>query len=362
MKKITKFIGFIFVFITLITAGCLDIFSSDGNKITYESHPTSILYTISYGYLVNCTGIGNYEINYNCDEPEVLSGSILSIIAHDNNYTSKIMATFNKMKAWNIREGISNEWDLGITSTISCNSFLVSDLEGKNALTISEIKQDYPDKVLQYTQAQSNETTVFINPNNLEIVNIASNIYNELNSENAFLVAKELFRWLKQTTNYQIHIGSNIVQSAGTTLNCKTGDCDDLSFLYISLCRSIGIPARFIRGFLVEENIAIPHAWVEVFVGGGIGINGWIPVECAGTSSKVDTEIHQNFGIESSEHLRLFEDDGSNESLIISLSAITYSTYGTRKIEAEFNAEVTSYTIAKTNQLVIDENGIRQYT
>jgi len=361
MKKITQIIGFIFVFFTLMTVGCIDVFTSNGNIITYESHPTSILYTISYGYLVNCSGIGNYEIKYDCDEPEVLSGSVLSISVHDNTSITKTIATYNKMKSWIIRSSISKQYDLGITATISCNSFLVSDLDGKNALTISEISNDYSDIVVQYTQAQSNETTVFIDPNDFEILDIASNIYDEAGSDNAFIVAKEFFKWLKQNTNYQIHLGSNIVQSATTTLQCKTGDCDDLSFLYISLCRSIGIPARFIRGFLIEKETAIPHAWAEVFVGGGVGEDGWVPVECAGTSGNVDTEVHQNFGIESAEHLRLFMDDGSNESLNISLSAITYYTYGAREIEAEFHAEVTSYSVAKSNQLVIDENGNRQY-
>jgi hypothetical protein len=362
MKKITIIIGSILVILTLLTSGCLDSLSDDKTTI-YQSHPTSLLYTIIYGYTVNCSGTGNYKINYDCDEPEVISGSVLSISVHDSSYETKTAATYNTMKSWNIESSISKEYDLGITATISSNSYLVSDLNGKNALTITEIRNQYPDIVTRYTKAQSNETTIFIDPNDPDIQDIAFNILNQADLENAFTLAKELFKWLKQNTSYQIHTGSNNVQPATTTLQIKTGDCDDLSFLYISLCRSINIPARFIRGFLIEndKSPAVPHAWVEVFVGGEIGKEGWIPIECAGTSGNVNTEVHQNFGVESAEHLRLFLDDGSNESLNISLSGLTYLTHGAREIEAESYAQVTSCSIVKSNKLVIDENGNREY-
>ena len=143
-------------------------------------------------------------------------------------------------------------------------------------------------------------------------------------------MAKNLFIWLKENTTYQKHNGKETVQPAGTTCNIKTGDCDDLSFLYIALCRAVDIPARFIRGFIVEADdngyvTTVPHAWAEVFVGGGIGNNGWIPVECACSSDEMEVQINQNFGLESVGHLRLFIDDGTNESLITSLSDIILS-------------------------------------
>jgi len=361
MEKNIPFIGFIIVILSLFTAGCLDIFTTEDKTIIYESHPTSILYTLSYGYKINCTGSGDYELSYNCDEPSILSGSVLSISSQDPSYTTKTISTFNTMRRWNIKSDISKEYDLGITTTISCNSYLFSDLNGKNALTISEIKNQYPDIFTNYTKAQSNETTVFIDPNDPEIQDVAFDTLNQTNSENTFIIAKELFKWLKQNIDYQTHLGSNNVQPAKVTLQYQTGDCDDISFLYISLCRSINIPARFIRGFLIEQTMATPHAWVEVFVGGNIGNMGWIPIECAGTSENINTEIHQNFGVESADHLRLFLDDGSDESLNISLSDLSYIAYESREIKAKSRSEIINYSILKSNQLVIDENGNRAY-
>jgi hypothetical protein len=254
------------------------------------------------------------------------------------------------------------EYNLGISSKVRIDSFIVSDLNGKNALTIKEINNIYPEISTQYTKAQSNDTTVFIDPNNPDISDISYQVFISLESNNSFLIAKELFKWLKQNTNYNIHVGSDNVQPASDTLECRTGDCDDLSFLYISLCRSLKIPSRFVRGFLVEKNNAVPHAWAEVFVGGNLGNNGWIPVECAGISNSIESEIHQNFGIEDVGHLRLFIDDGSNESLNASFSGVYYTVYSSsRKIEATLYNQILDYTVLKQQKLVIDNNNKRAY-
>ncbi|KYK19956.1 hypothetical protein AYK24_04670 [Thermoplasmatales archaeon SG8-52-4] len=360
MKKYTIVIGFFLVFLTLLLCGCQDLFVNDGKTI-YQSHPTKIRYTLSYGYNISCFDKGKYIINYTCDLPEVLNGQILSTIEHDKNYEEENIATHNNMYIWNITSYITKNYNLGITTSVESESYIATDLNGEDALSIQEIKNQYQSYVNQYCQAQSNETTVYIDPNNPIISEIASNLLKSAGTNNSFLAALEIFKWLKQNTRYQIHIENNSAQPAGITLKYKTGDCDDLSFLYMSLCRSIGIPSRFIRGFLIEENIAVPHAWVEIFVGPNIGMNGWIPVECAGVSSDIETEIYQNFGLESVNHLRLFKDDGSNKSLDISLSGISYMTYGDRKIEVSSFAVVTNYIVVDSNELLIDENGNRRY-
>ena len=54
-------------------------------------------------------------------------------------------------------------------------------------------------------------------------------------------------------------------------------------------------------------------------------------------------------------------DDGSNESINISLTGF-YSIYETNRIiEAEAFVEVSNYYIVKSNQLVIHKNGNRFY-
>ncbi len=358
-----KIIFLVFILILIISAisGCLEFFTIDGST-TYEAHPTSVSYTISYGYEINCLGSGKYSILYKCDLPEVLSGQITDIVIHNDEYYDETIATWNSVKSWNITSNLNKEYDLGITATVHSESFIVSDLNGENALSVQEINERYPDITNQFTKTQSNDTTIFIDPNDPEISNIANHVLSIAGKNNSFLVAKELFKWLKQNTKYNTHFENDNVQTASYTIQCKTGDCDDLSFLYISLCRSLKIPARFIRGFLVEKNNAIPHAWAEVFVGGGLGDDGWIPVECAGIASSIQSEIHQNFGIEDVEHLRLFKDDGSNESLNASLSGVYYRMYSENiNINAYSYSDISNYLILRNQKLVIDENSKRAY-
>jgi len=361
----TKAISIVFILILLVLAltGCLDFLQNTEEKTTYEAHPIKARYTISYGYDIVCNGIGEFNILYDCDIPEVLIGSV-SISEHNPNY-SNVTPVNNPMKRWNITGSNTAIYHLGITAEVTAESFIVSDLSGKNALTIQDIKNQQNYIYNKYTNAQSNDTLTFIDPDNDLIKSVAQIILSKANSNNSFILAKNLFIWLKENTDYEKHVGDENAQPASKTCQLTTGDCDDLSFLYISLCRAIGLPARFIRGFIVEETDgminAVPHAWVEVYVGGGIGNNGWLPVECACSSDDMEIQINQNFGIEDVKHLRLFIDDGSNESLKVSLSDI--------KVRYDTNVDVTitsvtrvlSYKVLEKKELIV-ENDYRRYS
>ena len=347
-----------------IFSGCID--SLLDFPTTYESHPTKISYTIRYGYNVTCTGTGTYTITYDCDIPEVLTGhrSFHPLFAQG----FKSIPIFNNdFLSWNISEDKEASFDLGITASVVAESFLVSDLSGTDALTIQEIKTSYPTKSERYLQLQSNRSARLIDPTNSNIKSVAQNVVDEAETDNSFLLAKSLFLWLKENTAYQIHNDAGSVQPAAVTFQKKTGDCDDLSFLYISLCRAAGVPARFIRGYLLSEDItgtmiATPHAWTEVFVGGSIGDDGWIPVECACDCDDTNVNVDQNFGVENAFHLRLFIDDGSNESMNMSLSGIKYGTYNQEKrIKLQSFAEVEDYMELESKKLVVTKEGQRSY-
>ena len=174
--------------------------------------------------------------------------------------------------------------------------------------------------------------------------------------------------WLKENTRYEKHEEDKALpQPANLTYELRSGDCDDLSYLYISLCRAVGIPARLIRGFLIKEDIngsvnVFPHAWTEVFVGGNLGDNGWIPVECAGSGGSVKADVHQNFGLEDCFHLRLFVDDGSNESLNISSSGPQVFYEQGMQVDMFSFAMITGYESLLSKKLVVTKNNIRSYT
>ena len=70
------------------------------------------------------------------------------------------------------------------------------------------------------------------------------------------------------------------------------GDCGQVSLLYISLMRSLGVPVRWESGWVTpvgQENL---HDWAEVYFEGV----GWVPVDCSyGRMTKVEDEHLRNF-------------------------------------------------------------------
>ncbi len=365
MNKKINFLICIFVFSFLVLSGCLNY-----NSTTYESHPTKISYKIRYGYFINSTGTGKYEIKYDCDIPEVLFPGIVTYKVINNNYSYETKEVLNnQIIRWYISEKDSNKYILGVETDVIAQSFIINEINGENALTIDEIKTNHPELIKQYCKPQIDNNIVYVDPDNPVIKKLAENILLETGINNSLIVAKNLFIWLKNNTSYKTHNDDYSIQTASITYQDKTGDCDDLSVLYISLCSSLDIPARLIYGILIdydlEEISAISHAWVEIFVGLNLGINGWIPVECAGNakgSDKIQTEINQNFGVESVDHLRLFTADGSNESINISMLGPSLIRYNNDiRIETKAFLEILNYKILEKNELYVDENGIRKF-
>lgn len=363
-KNSTIIVSFVLILLILSTSGCMDYFNINDGSITYESHPTKIRYEIRYGYWINCSGTGRYVIDYNCDKPEVLIGEAPSELLYINDYKYKTLAS-NIVVNWNISRTGTSDYELGMFANVTAESFLIPDLSDDGASSLQEIKTNYPSIFNQYCHEQSAKNKVYIDPNNVDIKSTAQDILDQTDSNNSLILAKELFIWLKQNTDYQIHITNNEVQPASETIRLRTGDCDDLSFLYISLCRSLGIPARFIRGYLVEETdgtvSAVAHAWAEVFVGGNIGNQGWIPVECACPSKDMAVQVNQNFGIESVGHLRLFKDDGSNESVDASISGPTARYDAGMEVEMTAFMGIYNYSVLESKELVVGKNGNRAY-
>ena len=69
--------------------------------------------------------------------------------------------------------------------------------------------------------------------------------------------------------------------STDHALVCQVGNCNDIHALYISLCRSAGIPARLVMGFALEGDdqcdICGYHCWAEIYIAG----LGWLPVDAS---------------------------------------------------------------------------------
>lgn len=71
-----------------------------------------------------------------------------------------------------------------------------------------------------------------------------------------------------------IHRESGPAWAPEETLREEKGACRDVAVLFMDVCRTLGIPARFVSGYAVDESIDGSrqlHAWPEVMIPGG----GW---------------------------------------------------------------------------------------
>jgi hypothetical protein len=88
--------------------------------------------------------------------------------------------------------------------------------------------------------------------------------------EPAGATARRYFDWVREHVQYR----EGGFRGAATALDSGAGDCEDMTALFVALCRSSGIPARpvWVEG----------HAYPEFYVADASGDGGWIPVQVAG--------------------------------------------------------------------------------
>ncbi|MGM5488052.1 MAG: transglutaminase-like domain-containing protein [Nanobdellota archaeon] len=86
--------------------------------------------------------------------------------------------------------------------------------------------------------------------------------------------------WVRKNINYSL--SSFTVEAskpASWVLENRYGVCDELTSLFIAMCRSVGIPARFVSGVAYTNYLDLnqwgPHAWAEVY----FPEYGWIPFD-----------------------------------------------------------------------------------
>lgn len=98
--------------------------------------------------------------------------------------------------------------------------------------------------------------------------------------KNPYLSAREIFRWVRAHGAYDYPPKE---RGALQMLETMSGDCGQFSYLFIALCRAIGIPARLVAGFRLNEDQKLAyHAWAECFMPD----YGWVPADLTAPQSE----------------------------------------------------------------------------
>ncbi len=99
--------------------------------------------------------------------------------------------------------------------------------------------------------------------------------------DDLYFVVQRFAQFAHDTVRYDLtSINKRSKDLASGILLSRDGVCDDISNLFIALCRSAGIPARFVAGLAYTDNEIFvdpwqPHGWAEVYFPN----IGWIPFD-----------------------------------------------------------------------------------
>jgi len=105
--------------------------------------------------------------------------------------------------------------------------------------------------------------------------------------ENPYWMARDIFNWLIDNMYYEMVGGWN---TAPAVIERGNGSCSEYTFAFISMCRSVGIPARYVGSVVIRGDEAslddVFHRWVEIYLPN----YGWIPIDPSGG----DDELPRN--------------------------------------------------------------------
>lgn len=96
-----------------------------------------------------------------------------------------------------------------------------------------------------------------------------------------FRVLTRLASWTRQHVEYNLSTTAvEASKPSSWVLENRQGVCDEITNLFISFSRSLGIPARFVSGLAYTdspefENAWGAHGWAEVYIPG----SGWVPFD-----------------------------------------------------------------------------------
>ncbi|MFH0936081.1 MAG: transglutaminase domain-containing protein [Candidatus Woesearchaeota archaeon] len=93
-----------------------------------------------------------------------------------------------------------------------------------------------------------------------------------------FKAVFKLAEWVRENVKYDLNtLTAEAVQESSWVMRNRKGVCDEITNLFISMCRSVNIPARFVSGVVYSniDNSFGNHGWAEVYFPN----YGWVPFD-----------------------------------------------------------------------------------
>jgi len=150
--------------------------------------------------------------------------------------------------------------------------------------------------------------------------------------KNPYRIARNIYHHLIDNMYYEMVGGWN---TAPTVLERGNGSCSEYTFVYISMCRAAGLPARYVGSVVVRgDDVCMDdvfHRWVEVYLPN----YGWVPVDPSGGDHEWPRDQANYFGHLDNRFLITTENAGGSEYL-----GWTYNS------DAHFTSEPKSFVVS----------------
>ena len=151
------------------------------------------------------------------------------------------------------------------------------------------------ESLMHWPKIKEKENFPILNPNNNEylefigLIDTNQKIKNQASQlaqgqDDVFLIASIIAKWIREDINYDLStIAENPNQKSSEVFESKVGVCKEITNLYVSMMRSLGIPARVVSGFAYTDSQEVVdfvgnnwggHAWAEVYISGE-----WVPFD-----------------------------------------------------------------------------------
>ena len=151
------------------------------------------------------------------------------------------------------------------------------------------------------------EATQTIDSENNVIKNHAQQLV--AGKDDLFEVVFALARWTEENIEYDLStLTADASLQASWVLENKVGVCDELTSLFIAMTRSLGIPARFVKGISHTNSEAfdtnwVAHGWAEVY----FPDVGWVPFD----------PTYGQYGYVDAAHFKLRESDDPKKADVL---------------------------------------------
>jgi hypothetical protein len=140
---------------------------------------------------------------------------------------------------------------------------------------VVEITRPQPRAGERYPVAVTAENAPYLAPNawlqsrDSELVALAQSVV--AGEPDLYLAARRLERWVGEHMTFD----AGIVMAPSTeVLRNRRGTCSEFATLLAAMARAVGIPARYVLGYVYVDGMLGGHAWTEVLVGAD-----WIPLD-----------------------------------------------------------------------------------